>query len=430
MDEPASRHDPYAALRYADYRRVLTGNVLSALGAELQSAAVMWELFERTNSPAALGYVGLVQFLPVLLLALPAGHAADRFSRRRLYVLAQAFMVFASLGLAALSFAQGPIPLFYLFLTLVGVGRAFLAPVRGALMAQVVDIADLGNAITWNSSGWQVASMVGPALGGFLIAVSRMPSWAYGLTALCGAVSLVLVSSVRPRPYQRLKEPPSLKSLLSGLHFVWQSKLILATLTLDLFAVLFGGATALLPIFARDILEIGPVGYGWLRASPSIGALAMALVLAHRPPLRRAGLTLLLSVAGFGVATIVFGMSRDALLSFTLLALTGALDNISIVVRGTIVHTLTPDEMRGRVSAVNSIFIVSSNELGAFESGLTAAWFGPIISVVGGGIGTLLVVLAVMFRWPEVRRLGPLHGLAEEVPASAATGDSATENSG
>jgi hypothetical protein len=214
--------------------------------------------------------------------------------------------------------------------------------------------------------------------------------------------------------------PPSLDSLLAGLKFVWNTPLILATITLDLFAVLLGGATALLPIYARDILHAGPAWLGWLRAAPSIGALVMALAMAHRPPLRRSGSALLLAVAGFGVATIGFGLSRDPYLSFVLLAVTGALDNVSVVVRGTLVQLLTPDAMRGRVSAVNTIFIVTSNELGAFESGMTAALVGPVWSVVGGGIGTLAVVGWVMAKWPQVLRLGPLNNPAGELYTEAA----------
>jgi hypothetical protein len=201
--------------------------------------------------------------------------------------------------------------------------------------------------------------------------------------------------------------------LLEGVRFVWRTELLLAAITLDLFAVLLGGATALLPIYASDILHIGPAGLGWLRSAPALGAVFMALVLAHRPPLRRAGRALLWSVAGFGAATIGFGLSRDPLLSFVLLALTGALDNVSVVVRGTLMQMLTPDALRGRVSAVNSVFISSSNELGAFESGMTAEWFGPVASVVGGGAGTILVVSAAMLRWPRLLALGSLHSAGE-----------------
>ncbi len=410
----AQPHDPYAALRSPDYRRLLSGNVLSALGSEMQSVAVGWELYERTNDAAALGFVGLVQFLPVLFLSLPAGQAADRFSRKGMFLLAQSLMSLASVGLATLSFVQGPVSLVYLCLFIVGVGRAFSAPARWSLIPSVVPETALSNAVTWNSSGWQVASMLGPTLGGVVIAVTSRAGGAYVLAALCSVTCSVLVAGMRLRPAPRRRVPTTFRSLLAGVRFVWATPLILATITLDLFAVLLGGATALLPIYARDILAIGPTGLGWLRAAPSVGALVMALTLAHRPPLRRAGRALLWSVAGFGVATVVFGLSRDPLLSFVMLALTGALDNVSIVVRGTLVQLLTPDEMRGRVSAVNTIFIVTSNELGAFESGMTAWLFGPVVSVVGGGIGTVLVVIAVALRWPQVLRLGPLQAPVSE----------------
>jgi MFS family permease len=408
-------HDPYAALRHRDYRRVLAGSVLAAMGTEMQAVAVGWELYQRTDSPAALGIVGLVQFLPVLLLSLPAGHAADRYSRKYIVALALGLMVIASLGLAGLSLSKGPVPLIYVCLLLAGISRAFSAPARWALVPQVVPPEILSNAITWNSSGWQIASVLGPSLGGLVIGATGRAAGAYLGTALCCLTCAALVASIRPQMATRHIEVGSLQSLLAGIRFVWSTKLILATITLDLFAVLLGGATALLPIFARDILHVGPSGLGWLRAAPSLGALLMAITLAHRPPFRRAGRTLLAAVAGFGVATIIFGLSQNFVLSFAMLALTGALDNISIVVRGTLVQGLTPDSMRGRVSAVNAVFIGSSNELGAFESGATAALFGAVISVVGGGIGTLVVVLLVMLRWPQVYRLGALHALTEEV---------------
>jgi MFS family permease len=388
--------------------------MLASIAREMQSVAVGWELYQQTNSAAALGLVGLVQFLPVLLLSLPAGHAADRHSRKGLLLAAQGAMALTSLGLAALSLLEGPVPLVYLCLLLAGVSQAFSAPARWALVPQVVPEGALGNAITWNSSGWQVASMLGPTLGGLVIAWTEEAAGAYFLALLGSLACAALVAGIRPpsRPSQR--EAVTLQSLLAGIRFVWGNKLILAAITLDLFAVLLGGATALLPIYARDILDVGATGLGALRAAPSLGALVMAVVMAHRPPLRRAGPTLLLAVAGFGAATIVFGLSESPLLSFAMLTLTGALDNISVVVRGTLVQLLTPDSMLGRVSAVNTIFIVSSNELGAFESGITAYYFGPVASVVGGGVGTLVVVLAVALRWPEVLRLGSLR-LREEV---------------
>jgi MFS family permease len=402
-------HDPYAALRVPDYRRLLAVLVLSGLGGEMQAVAVGWELYQRTDSAAALGLTGLAHFLPVLLLSLPAGHAADRYSRKRVLLLALGLSALASGGLAALSLCQGPIPLIYLCLALVGCARAFIAPARSSLLPQLVPPHLLANAVTWNSSGWQLASISGPALGGLVLwRWAEVPAVAYLLTACCAFLGAGLIAPVRPRPFT--SSGSALRgSLLAGVRFVWRTELLLAAITLDLFAVLLGGATALLPIFAKDILGVGPAGLGWLRSAPAMGAVLMALVLAHRPPLRRAGRELLWSVAGFGVATIGFGLSGDPVLSFVLLALTGALDNISVVVRGTLMQTLTPDELRGRVAAVNSVFISSSNELGAFESGMTADWFGEVASVVGGGVGTILVVVAVMLRWPGLLALGQLH---------------------
>jgi hypothetical protein len=380
---------------------------------QIQSVAVGWELYERTNSAALLGFVGLAQFLPVLLLSLPAGHAADRYNRKGLLQLAQAVMALSSMALAVISWFQGPVALVYFCLVLTGASRAFNAPARWSLLPQVVPASVLGNAVTWNSSAWQVAAATGPALGGLVLAAAEDAVAAYVVAASCSLACVVLIGLIRPRPTEpRPVEDRSLASLLAGIRFVWRTELLLAAITLDLFAVLLGGATALLPIFARDILNVGAAGLGWLRAAPAIGALLTAVVMAYRPPLRRAGVALLVAVAGFGLATVGFGLSQDPVLSFILLALTGALDNVSVVVRGTLVQVLTPDAMRGRVGAVNLVFISSSNELGAFESGITAEWFGPVLSVVGGGIGTLVVVLATMARWPSLLRLGSLQ-LAE-----------------
>lgn len=404
-------HDPYAALRMRDYRRLLAASVLASLGREMQSVAIGWELYERTNSALALGYVGLVQFLPVLFLSLPAGHVVDRSSRKGVLGAAQALNTVCSVGLAAISAWQAPVPLVYLCLLGTGIGQAFSFPARWALLPLVVPEAALTNAVTWNSSGWQVAAMAGPALGGIVIALTGGAVTAYLLTAASGLLVLWLVFSLRPREIVKPREKLSLASLLAGVQFVRRTPLIMAAITLDLFAVLFGGATALLPIYARDILHIGPTGLGWLRAAPSIGAFMMAIGLAHRPPMRQAGRALLWAVTGFGAATIVFGVSNRPWLSFLMLGATGALDNISIVVRGTLVQVLTPDQMRGRVSAVNAIFIVSSNELGAFESGLVAAWLGTMTSVVLGGVGTILVVVAVVARWPQLLSLGALNAL-------------------
>ena len=408
-------HDPYAALRLPDYRRLLAGGILSSVGLGMQVVAVGWELYQRTGSAAALGYTGLAQFLPVLLLALLAGQAADRFNRKVLLQCAQLTSAVASTALAWLSYSHGPIPLVYLSLVLAGCARAFNMPTRSSLLPQIVPLDNLLNAVTWNSSGWQIANVVGPALGGLVIAATGSAWPAYAYAAGCALACAGLVHPIQPRESGPRLASRSLASLLTGLRFVFRTELLLAAITLDLFAVLLGGATALLPIFANDILKIGATGLGWLRSAPALGALLMAVSLAHRRPLRRAGLTLLLAVSGFGAATIAFGFSTNAYLSFALLAVIGAFDNISVVVRGTLMQLLTPDEMRGRVAAVNSVFISSSNELGEFESGMTAEWFGTVASVVGGGVGTILVVVAVMLRWPRLLRLGALQPPGKEV---------------
>ncbi len=370
--------------------------------------AVGWELYERTNSAFALGFVGLVQVLPVILLSLPAGHAADRYDRRRLVVGSQLLLALCSLGLALISFAQGPLALVYACLFGIGVARAFSSPASSTLLPQTVPPQHYANAATWGSSTWQLAAVMGPTLGGFLIAVSLSAALVY----LCDVVACLLfvlaLSMVRGRQVARSTEALNLRSLLAGVHFLRQNKILLAAITLDLFAVLLGSATMLLPVFARDILQVGPTGLGWLRAAPSIGALAMAIILAYLPPIKRAGRVLLWAVAGFGVATVVFGLSRSFALSFLMLGLLGAFDNVSVVIRHTLLLVLTPDELRGRISAVNSVFIGASNELGGFESGVAAALLGPITAVAAGGIGTILVVLVVALVWPEMRRLGRL----------------------
>lgn len=410
-------HDPYVALRVRDYRLYLMTSILSTVGGEMQAVAVGWELYERTESAMNLGLVGLALGLPFLLLALPGGQLADRASRGRIIMGANVVMAAASLGLAALSWWRGPVGLIYACLTLAGAASAFSMPARWALVPQLVPKHALTNAVTWSSSGWQVANVAGPALGGLVIGLGRGATWAYLIDAACCLAVIVTFLAIADRPPVPSGEALSPASFLAGLRFVGQSRLLLATLTLDLFAVLLGGATALLPIFAKDILHVGPSGMGWLRAAPSAGAFAMALVLAHRPPLRKAGPALLWAVGGFGAATVVFGLSRSFGLSLAMLAITGALDNISVVVRATLLQILTPDSMRGRVSAVNGVFIGASNEFGGFESGLVARWIGPVAAVVAGGVGSVVVVAAVALTWPEVRQLGRLEeaGVEEDV---------------
>ncbi|MBX9678784.1 MAG: MFS transporter [Gemmataceae bacterium] len=414
-------HDPYESLRIPAYRRLLAGGVIASMGLEVQAVASGWEIFGRTRSYADLGYAGLVQFLPVLLFALPAGQAADRWNRRKLFQLALGLSFLASIGLVFWSWFQGDVWIAFSLLFISGVARALGMPSRAALLPQIVPLELLPNAVAWNSSGWQVANVVGPGIGGLVLAVTDMPLVAYLISAAAACTCILLLAPIQVPAHASNSTQRTLASLLQGLRFVFRTQLLLAALTLDLFAVLLGGATALLPVYAKEILVVGPQGLGALRAAPALGAVVMALVIAHRPPLQRTGQALLLSVAGFGIVTIVFGISESFLLSFGMLTLLGAFDNISVVVRGTVMQTLTPDEMRGRVAAVNSVFISSSNELGAFESGIVAAWLGPVRSVVFGGIGTLAVVVAAIVRWPILLRLGPLdqlHTLRETENAS------------
>lgn len=388
------------------------------MGWQMLQVALGWELYERTHSALALGLVGLVTAIPVVLLALPAGHLADRMDRKKIVTAAQVVFILMSLSLAALSQIKGPVMLMFAILLVRGVAQAYNNPARSALLPRLVPAEIFGNAVTWSSSGFQTAAVIGPALGGLVIALRHRATEAYIADAILTSLYLVMLIAIRGGQASQAnaasvhalkpREPMTLKSLAAGMRFVTDTKIILAALTLDLFAVLFGGATALLPIFAKDILQVGPDGLGWLRAAPSVGALVVMMTIAHRPPMQKTGWTLITAVTGFGAATIVFGLSRSFALSMAMLLLLGGLDGISMIIRGTLVQLWTPDEMRGRVSAVNSVFIDMSNELGGFESGALAAAVGPIPAVVGGGIGTIIVVGAVAWKWPELRKLGPL----------------------
>jgi MFS family permease len=402
------QRDPYAALRFLDFRLLLAGRFISSLGNQMLSFAVGWELWVRTQSALALGLVGLVQVIPVVLFSLPAGHVADQYNRKRIVVITQILLAICSLGLALLSFFQGPILLVYVCLFGIGLARAFNDPASSTLLPQTVPPGIFTSAATWSSSAWQLAAIIGPALAGVLVALLNSVTVIYVLDAMAAVTFLVLVFLIKGRQLALSRKAATLDSLAEGLRFIRSDKVILAAITLDMFAVLFGGAVTLLPIYATNILNVGPKGLGLLRAAPSIGALIMALVMAHTPPFRHAGRTLLLAVTGFGVATILFGLSTSFWFSVLMLVLLGGLDNISVLIRATLILTRTPDEMRGRTSAVNSIFISASNELGGFESGLSAALFGPVIAVVAGGIGTILVVLAIAKIWPEMRELKTL----------------------
>lgn len=408
-----SNHDPYRALRYRDYRLLLIGGLIASLGGQMLALGIGWELYERTRSALALGIVGLVQVVPLIILALISGQIADRYDRKRIVIASQFVLILSALGLAGLSFLHGSLVLMYGCLLVRGIGSAFSGPAASALPADVVPEHAFENSASWRSSVGKLAAVAGPALGGLLIAALHGAALIYVLAAVSGGIFVVFLLSVHTHPpadrsRSTRREPVTLRSLGEGLVFLRRTPVVLSAITLDLFAVLFGGAATLLPIFARDILEVGPEGLGWLQAAPSIGAVGAALYLAHRPPLQRAGPTLLLAVAGFGVATILFGLSRSFWLSFAMLFALGGLDSISMVIRDTLMLARVPHDMRGRVSAIEGVFVSSSNQLGGFESGLTAQLFGPIVSVVGGGIATLLVVLIVALAWPKLRGLRTL----------------------
>ena len=394
--------DAYAALRSRDYRLLLTGHLLSHLGLQMLSVAVSWDLYLETKSAVVLGNVGFVQIAPALLLGLHAGHIADRHDRRRILVLSQVLVMIGSLLLVA---ASPSVILIYGVLFLAAVARAFQWTARAAILSSLVPPEALHNALAWYSSATELASVSGPALAGLLLA-SVGSRTVYALQVCFAIASMVCFYLIRPPASVRPASAPApaAEALREGLGFVWKDPLILPVISLDLFAVLFGGATALLPIFAAEILHGGARGLGWLRAAPSMGAISMAFLTAHLPKARRAGRALLWSVAGYGGATVVFGLSRSLWLSFVMLLLVGAFDNISVVLRNAVVQTRTPDQLRGRVSSVHGIFISSSNQLGAVESGWTAAWFGTVTSVVGGGLATIAIVAGFAARSSALRK--------------------------
>lgn len=364
----------------------------------MMSVAVSWDLYLATRSAVVLGNVGFVQVAPFLLFALWAGHFADRRDRRAILLVTQTVVLCAS---AVLIGSSQSVVLIYSALFLNAAARAFQGPARLALLPHLVAADALGNAITWSSSAQEIASVSGPALAGLILAAAGSRT-VYLTQFACATLAFVCFYFIRAHAAAP-RESPDPRSLLEGVRFVRRDPLILPAISLDLFAVLFGGAVALLPIFAVEILHTGARGLGWLRAAPSLGAVSMALFQSHSARPKRAGLALLFTVAGFGAATIVFGVSRSLWLSFAMLYCTGAFDNVSVVLRQSLVQTRTPDYLKGRVLAVQNIFISCSNQLGAVESGWTAGWFGPIPSVIGGGIATIVIVSAFATRARALR---------------------------
>ncbi|MGA2639638.1 MAG: MFS transporter [Spirochaetia bacterium] len=408
--------------RNRDFRAFLGARALASLSSLMLSVAVGWHVYELTGSAFALGMVGLAQFLPALLLALPGGLAADRFERRTILLFCFSLQVIVALLLLSISLVpRAGAGWIFPVVALIGVGQAFLGPASQSLVPFLVRREDFPRAVAWNSSIFQVATIAGPAVGGLLYAFG--PACVYAVSAGCLACSVLLISRVRTRLHIAAAAKPGFEGLLAGLRFVFSRPTILGAISMDLFAVLFGGATALLPIYARDILHVGPWGLGLLRSAPAVGAAGMAFGLAQQPLGRRAGAKMFFCVALFGALTIVFGLSRSFPLSLAALAFLGAADMVSVVVRQTLVQINTPDEKRGRVSAVNSIFIGASNQLGEFESGVTAAWLGAVPAAVLGGAGTLVVVCLWIWLFPSLRHADRIDAGPQAVPAAAPAPD-------
>ncbi len=439
--------DPYSALRHAGFRRYLVGNFLSNIGRQGLSVAIAWQIYKWTNSASALGLVGLVSVLPLIAFVLPAGALADRLDRRKILMWTTVASAALSLALVLLStyhtslpnsaplrlanellrsialyferhvdptqlhFDNPALPLIFLILLLQAFVRVLGNPARAALVPLLVEPTAVSNAITWSSSTFELSTVIGPALGGLLVALSGYTS-VYLLDVFFSLTLVVLLLGVRVHRPATPAGPAS--DTLAGVRFIWRHQAILAAITLDLFAVLLGGAVALLPIYADQILHVGPAGLGWLRAAPAMGAITMAFLVTHLRPAKHPGVVMLWTVAGFGATIIVFSLSTNIWLSLIALYFSGVCDNFSVVVRHTLVQMKTPDNLRGRVSAVNQLFIGSSNEISEFRAGIAAALFGPVLAATTGGIGTIAVVAIVAFALPALRTVPPLHTLQPE----------------
>jgi MFS family permease len=420
--EPDASHDPFAAVRLATYRRFAVAFLASSLALQMAAMALGWEIYERTGDAFLLGLMGVARALPVVALALPAGQMVDWLRRER--VISATWAAFAvvmaaiALSIHGVAGMRGSVWALLGLVAVMGMIRTFNGPARSSLLPDLVPGEVFSNAVTWNIGIFQFSAIAGPLLAGWMIDVQ---GHAWGVFAACSGmcgVAAILASTIKPlRVYERPAGSISLRGLWrgigEGLAHVKREKLILSTITLDLFAVLLGGATALLPVYAKDILHVDAVGLGWLRAASFIGALAMSGFLAVRPIKGKAGPMLLGSVAVFGLCMIAFGFSTSFWLSMAALMIAGAVDSVSVVIRHVLVQMRTPPALRGRVSSVNSVFIECSNELGAFESGAVAKLFGPVFSVVSGGVGTLMVVAAVAMAWPEIRKLDKLEAPKE-----------------
>ncbi|KAB2736817.1 MFS transporter [Brucella anthropi] len=405
----ASSADRYAAFRHSAFKKYWGARFLSAFAVQIVSVSVGWQIYDLTRDAFNLGMVGLVQFLPALLLVLVTGAAADRFGRRfimGLSLILESVVTALLLGLTLAGLFE-PLTVFA-SLTLFGVARAFLGPSSASLVVNLVPTEDFANAVSWNSSAWQVATIVGPVAGGLLYGVS--PVAAYSVATLFLLIGSVLIFSIPKLKQHTLAEQRSLTSMLAGFRYIWKEKIVLGAISLDLFAVLLGGTVALLPIYARDILDLGPWGLGLLRSAPGIGAVLTAVWLAGHPIRDHAGRVMFIFVGLFGLFNIIFGVSTLTWLSVIALALAGAADMISVYIRETLMQLWTPDHVRGRVNAVNMVFVGASNELGEFRAGLMAAAIGAVPAVVIGGLGSIAVAVAWAAMFPQLRKARHLQG--------------------
>ncbi len=418
-EESEQPKDPESVFREPAYTRFWFARICSTVSFQISAVAVGWQVYALTHSTFALGMVGLVQFMPMLLLTLVVGHVADRFNRKTIISICQVVEGSTLALLAISSYLHQLHPLgIYCAVAAIGAARAFESPSTQAIVPGLVEAKQVPQAIAWSTSANQTASIVGPALGGLLYAFgAHVP---YGLCACLFGSAAVLSSGIVARRPTPGKAPVTAQSIFSGIHYIRERRNILGAISLDLFVVLLGGATALLPAYARDILHTGPWGLGLLRLAPAVGALSTSVFLAHHPIRTRAGHRMFAAVIVFGVATVAFALSRNVILSMAILCLLGAADVTSVVVRSSLVQLETPDEMRGRVSAVNSLFIGTSNQLGEFESGVTASWFGIVPATIFGGVGSIVIALLWMVLFPELRKLRSVAGFAANEKAPAA----------
>jgi MFS family permease len=415
MPPPVEAQSGRVALSHPGFVLYTAARFFIVAGTQMQSVAVGWQVYEITHRPLDLGLVGLAQFLPGFFLFLVSGHVADRFNRKRLLGLCYAGFALCSglLLLLSVRHVHRVLPI-YAVLVLLGAVRSLNGPVSRALLPQLVPIEHFPNAVAWNSTVLQGATILGPSIGGLMYAAFHGPTVVYATAFLFALGSMAATQKIQARSTELRPEPMTTRTLFAGFRYIWRQRLIFALISLDMLAVLLGGAVALLPVYASDILKTGPWGLGLLRSAPGIGSAAMALYLAHRPLQGKAGIIMLWAVGGFGVFTILFGISRTLWLSLLLLMLLGASDMISVIIRGTLIQLATPDAMRGRVNAVDMMFIGVSNELGEFESGLTAHWFGTVPSVALGGIATMAVIGVWAWIFPELRHADQMHSVAVE----------------